>query len=72
MPGMSGIDLLELSKKANDKLIVILISGYATIETGVKALKKGAVDYLAKPYRLEELETTLRTSLESTYGPLEP
>jgi two-component system response regulator PilR (NtrC family) len=72
MPGITGMQLLEAGKKANDKLIVILITGYATIEMGVKALKMGAFDYMAKPYLLEELEMSLRMSLENRYGSLEP
>ncbi|BBB32660.1 two-component system, NtrC family, response regulator [Thermotomaculum hydrothermale] len=55
LPGFDGIKVLEIAKKKNKECFVIVITGYATVETAVKALKLGAYDYLIKPYPLEEL-----------------
>ncbi len=55
LPGFDGIKVLELAKEKDKECFVIVITGYATVETAVKALKLGAYDYLIKPYPLEEL-----------------
>ena len=49
MPGMDGIQLLEELKKIQPSLVVIMITGYATIKSAVEAIQKGAYDYLPKP-----------------------
>ena len=55
LPGFDGIKVLEIAREKNKDCFVIVITGYATVETAVKALKLGAYDYLIKPYPLEEL-----------------
>ncbi len=64
MPGMSGIELLERLQEIDSGLEVILITGHATVETAVGAMKKGAYDYLLKPCRLSELEDAVAGALE--------
>lgn len=49
MPGMDGITLLELAKKKNSDIDFIIITAFATIDTAVSAIKKGASDYITKP-----------------------
>ena len=56
LPGMSGIELLERLKASGAECEVIILTGEATIETAVKAIKLGAFDYLTKPARLADLE----------------
>ena len=56
MPGMSGIDLTEKIKAAQGDCEVILLTGQATVESAVRAMKLGAFDYLTKPCPLAELE----------------
>ena len=54
-PDDSGLDLLEFSQKNSPNTKVILMTGYAEVDTAVKAIKKGALDYISKPFRPEEL-----------------
>ena len=56
MPGMSGLELLERLKSDHIETEVILLTGQATIDTAVQAMKLGACDYLCKPFPLPELE----------------
>ncbi len=55
LPDDSGLELLEFSQKTAPKTKVILMTGYAEVDTAVKAIKKGALDYISKPFRPEEL-----------------
>ncbi len=53
LPDMSGIDILKIAKNINDKIEVIVLTGYGSIETAVEAIRNGARDYLTKPVHLE-------------------
>ncbi len=64
MPGMDGMDLLERAKQTQPDLDVIIMTGYASVETAVKTLKSGASDYLTKPLNPEELKITVKRTLE--------
>lgn len=64
MPGMDGVDLLRRLKEIDPSIEIIMLTGYATIETAVQSIKLGALDYLSKPVRLSELEVTLAKALE--------
>lgn len=64
MPEMGGLALLEEIQKIDDKLICIVITGYATIETAVDAVKKGAYDYLPKPFTPDEFRAKIARGLE--------
>lgn len=55
MPGMNGIEVLEGVKKINPDIDVIMMTAFGTIETAVRAMKAGAVDYVTKPVELDEL-----------------
>jgi DNA-binding NtrC family response regulator len=55
MPGMSGIQALEQIKKNNPFIEVIILTGYASLDTAREITRLGAYDYLLKPYDLEEL-----------------
>ncbi len=55
MPGMDGIELMEKVKAQRQAVEVIIMTGYATVETAVKAMKNGAYDYLSKPFEMDEL-----------------
>ncbi|RJQ47135.1 MAG: sigma-54-dependent Fis family transcriptional regulator [Nitrospiraceae bacterium] len=55
MPGMSGIELLDKIKEKNPETEVIIITGFGSIGSAVKAMKKGAYDYITKPFDLDEL-----------------
>jgi two-component system, NtrC family, response regulator AtoC len=55
MPGMDGIELLKKIKIQRQSIEVIIMTGYATVETAVKSMKYGAFDYLSKPFDKDEL-----------------
>ncbi|MGC9398000.1 MAG: response regulator transcription factor [Anaerolineae bacterium] len=63
LPGIDGLQVLEALHAAKPELVVILITGYATLETAIQALRKGAYDYLLKPCSMEEILATTRKGL---------
>jgi len=62
---MDGIELLDLVKKDNPLLPVIIVSGHGTVETAVAAIRKGAFDYIVKPFKAEKLLVTVTRALEN-------
>ena len=64
MPGTTGIELLEEIRQTNATLPVILVTAYGTIQTAIEAMKKGASDYVLKPFDNESLEMVVRRALE--------
>lgn len=64
MPGMDGLALLKRIEELDREILVIIITGYATIETAVKAIEAGAYDYIAKPFRLDELMIVIKNACE--------
>ncbi len=62
---MDGIELLDLVKKDNPLLPVIVVSGHGTVETAVAAIRKGAFDYIVKPFKAEKLLVTVTRALEN-------
>ena len=59
MPGADGFQVLHAARAANASSYVVIITGYATIDTAVRAVREGAYDFLAKPFSLGQLETIL-------------
>ncbi len=64
MPGMDGIELLERIRAVNASIEVVMMTGYAAVESAVKAMKKGAYDYLAKPFEMEEFLHVVQNIVE--------
>ena len=64
MPKMNGIDSLSTLRRLKSKTKVIMITAFATIENAVDAMKRGASDYISKPFKIETLLTTIRRVLE--------
>lgn len=64
MPKMSGMDALLELRKIQPRTKVIMITAFATVENAVDAIKKGASDYISKPFKIDELLTTIRRVLE--------
>ena len=56
MPGMCGMEVLEKVKSISPETVVILMTAYGTVETAVEAMKKGAYDYMIKPFSPEQIE----------------
>lgn len=55
MPGLSGMELLTRIRQLNESVLVIVITGYATVETAIEAMKAGAYDFIAKPFEPDAL-----------------
>jgi len=55
MPGMDGIEVLRIIKQRHPLVEVIMLTGHATVETGIEGMKLGAFDYLMKPCDMEDL-----------------
>jgi two-component system response regulator HydG len=67
MPGVSGLDVLRAIREADPACQVILMTGEATVDSAIEAVKLGALDYLSKPIdfeRLSELLTTVKRGIE--------
>jgi two-component system, NtrC family, nitrogen regulation response regulator NtrX len=63
MPGMDGLEVLERLRSLNDALPVVVVSGHGTISTAVDATKKGAFDFIEKPFASERILVVLRNAL---------
>ncbi|MHB8765144.1 MAG: sigma-54-dependent transcriptional regulator [Deferrisomatales bacterium] len=63
MPGMNGIEVLKAIRVLQPEVPVVLITGYATVETAVDAMKHGAADYVTKPFTPEQIQAKLRQIL---------
>jgi putative two-component system response regulator len=64
MPGVSGLDLLEKIHKVNPQLPVILMTAYADLDVAVEAIKKGAFDFILKPYHPEYLVNSVKKAVQ--------
>jgi PAS domain S-box-containing protein len=64
MPGISGMDVLKTVRESQPELLVIVITGYATIENAVEAMKRGAYDFIPKPFTPDQLRIVVRRALE--------
>ncbi|MFF0828973.1 sigma-54-dependent transcriptional regulator [Brevibacillus sp. NPDC003359] len=64
MPGMDGLSFLQWCKETSPAIQIIVVTGNGTIETAIEAMKRGAYDYLTKPYNLNELETLISKAVE--------
>src|SRR6185295_4569259 len=64
LPGMDGLALLEQLRAQNAHLPVIVMSAFGTVEIAVEAMKKGAVDFLPKPFSLDHLTVVVEKALE--------
>ncbi len=64
MPGMSGLDVLKAINVLQPEVPIVLITGYATVETAVEAMKHGAVDFIPKPFTPKDLLEKIQLALE--------
>ncbi|MCF8023927.1 MAG: response regulator [Desulfobacteraceae bacterium] len=64
MAGLSGFDVLARIKSLHPDSVVIVITGYATIEHSIEAMKKGAFDFLSKPFSPQDLRRVVRKAIE--------
>jgi len=64
MPGLSGFDLLDRIVQSSPETVVIVITGYATVESAVEAMKRGAYDFIPKPFSPKVLRAIVARALE--------
>jgi two-component system nitrogen regulation response regulator NtrX len=64
MPGMDGLEVLDRIRAINDALPVVVVSGHGTISTAVEATKKGAFDFIEKPFASDRVLVSLRNALD--------
>src|SRR5438445_1638505 len=64
MPGLTGIEVLEQLKQVSPDTEVIIMTGHASVETAIDAVRLGAFDYITKPCKLAQIETILRKVVE--------
>ena len=64
MPGMTGLGLLEAVRRIRPETAVIIMTAYATIDTAVEAIRKGASDYITKPFRRERVLLTIDKAMQ--------
>ncbi len=65
LPGLSGLDVLDRIGGHTENMATVMITAYASLETAVAAIKRGAYDFLAKPFTPGELKNTVRKAAES-------
>ena len=64
MENVDGMEVLRRATELSPDTAVVLITGFATLDSAVEAMKAGAFHYIAKPYRLEEVREVVRNALE--------
>jgi len=66
MPGLDGLQLLDHIQDSSPATAVILMTGYGTIESAIRAMKRGALDYLQKPFKLRDVYATIEAAVART------
>ncbi len=64
MPGLSGLDVLSRCRQIAPELPVVLITAFGTVESAVTAMKRGAFDYIKKPFEPDEIELVVKNAVE--------
>ncbi len=67
LPDVDGIELLNFARRFNPDSIVIIMTGYASLDSAIRAIRGGAYDYIRKPFKLEELEIVINNASEKIY-----
>jgi DNA-binding NtrC family response regulator len=65
LPGMDGMQVLEETRRKDEKALIIMLTAYGDVKSAVRAIKTGAYDYITKPFDNEELLLTIRRALEA-------
>jgi FixJ family two-component response regulator len=67
MPGMDGMEVLKHIRALDETILVIVITGYATVETAIEAMKRGAYDFISKPFDPDQLRIVVNRAWEKIY-----
>ncbi len=65
LPGMSGLDVLHRIEDRKDNILTVMVTAYASLDTAVTAVKRGAYDFLAKPFTPAELKAVVHRATQS-------
>jgi len=68
LPGMNGLEVLRRARALDPAVLVVLITGHATVDTAIEALRRGAGDYVVKPFDVDDLEDRIRRLLARGRG----
>ncbi len=60
LPGVDGLGVLEAARQANPSCYVVIITGYASLDSAIRAVRLGAYDYLTKPFSLGQIDVVLQ------------
>ena len=63
MPGRGGLEIVSLARSLDPSMMIIMVTAYATLDTAVEAIKRGAFDYLAKPFTADQLRLAAERAL---------
>ncbi len=64
MPEVDGLEVMHQARILHPDILIIVMTGYASLETAIQAVKEGAYDYLRKPFRLDELKISVDNACE--------
>ncbi len=64
MPNMGGLELLEQIQANHENVLTVIMTGFGTVETAIEAMKKGAYDYILKPFKVEEVVHIVHRGME--------
>jgi len=64
MPGMDGMEVLARIRELDEPILVIVVTGFATVETAIEAMKQGAYDFIAKPFEPDQLRIVVNRAAE--------
>ncbi len=64
MPRMGGIELLEAIPRISPNTLTIIMTGFGTVETAIEAMKRGAYDYVLKPFKMDEVIHIVRRGID--------
>ena len=64
MPNMGGLELLEHIESQHENVLTVIMTGFGTVETAIEAMKKGAYDYILKPFKVEEVVHIVHRGME--------
>ncbi|MBI5598593.1 MAG: response regulator [Deltaproteobacteria bacterium] len=67
MPDTNGMDIVRFSRQVSPDAMVIIMTGYASMETAIQAIKEGAYDYITKPFQVEEMYIAVKNACEKLF-----